>query len=172
LTPDVTTTIEPRRSPVTGIAVAGAVVVILAVVTVVMVAALTRDGPADEFERAAEQFHSRYEPLAKQLATNMDRATNAPMNAGLLAAQQDAEALGDLFVAYGEALAAIDFPTEAEQAATQLADAVEAGRNLMVNAAGYFFKRPMASILDELQPRIEAVIAEREVALREALGSP
>ncbi|WFE20917.1 hypothetical protein O7621_24095 [Solwaraspora sp. WMMD937] len=80
----------------------------------VVVVALTRGGgPTAEFEQAAEQFHSRYEPLA---------------------------------------------------------DAVEAGRVLMVNPAGFFSKGPMESILDDLRPRTEAVTAEREQALRQALG--
>jgi len=143
----------------------------LAVVTVVVVAALTRGGgPADEFEQAAERFHSQYEPLARQLAANVDRAGDGLLDAVLLTAQQDARALADLFVTYGEALAAIEFPAEAEQAATQLANAVTAGRVLMVNAAGFFSKGPMESALDELQPQTEAIIAEREQALRQALG--
>jgi len=165
-----TTTDERRRSPVAGFAVAGAVIAVLAVAAVVVVVLARGGGPADEFEQAAEQFHSRYEPLAGQLATNVDRAGDGLMDAGLLTAQQDARALADLFVTYGEALAAIEFPAEAEQAATQLANAVEAGRVLMVNAAGFFSKGPMVSILDDLQPRTEAVIAEREQALRQALG--
>lgn len=161
----------PRRSPLTGLAVAGAVVVMLAVVTVVLVVAVTRGGgPAGEFEQAAEQFHSRYEPLSRQLATNLDRAGAGMFDPGLATAQQDARALADLFDEYGTALAAIEFPADAEQAATQLANAVEAGKVLMVNAAGFYAKGPMASILDELQPQTEATITEREQALREALG--
>lgn len=166
-----TITSERRRSPILVLGVAGAVVVMLAVVTVVMVAALTRGGgPADEFEQAAEQFHSQYEPLAQQLDTNLDRAGGGLMDAGLLTAQQDARALGDLFDIYGEALAAIEFPAEAEQAATQLANAIEAGKVLMVNAAAFFSKGPMESTLDDLQPKTEALLAEREEALRQALG--
>ncbi|WP_326552896.1 hypothetical protein [Micromonospora sp. NBC_01813] len=167
-----TITSERRRSPILVLGVAGAVVVMLAVVTVVIVAALTRGGgPADEFEQAAEQFNSQYEPLARQLDSNMDRAGGGLMDAGLLTAQQDARALGDLFDTYGEALAAIEFPAEAEQAATQLANAIEAGKILMVNAAQFFAKGPMQSTLDNLQPETEDLIAEREEALRQALGS-
>ncbi|MFY1637617.1 hypothetical protein ACN27F_30825 [Solwaraspora sp. WMMB335] len=165
-----TTMDERRRSPVAVIAVAGALVVVLAVAAVVVVSLLTRGGPADEFDEAAERFHSQYEPLAEQLAANLNRAGDGLLDPGLSAAQQDARALADLFVAYGEALAAIEFPAEAEQAATQLANAIEAGRILMVNAAGFFSKAPLESTLDELQPRTEAVIAEREQALRQALG--
>ncbi|MFY1699307.1 hypothetical protein [Solwaraspora sp. WMMA2101] len=155
----------------TALLVAGAVVVILAVVTVVLVVAVTRGGgPADEFEQAAERFHSRYEPLARQLETNLDRAGAGMFDPGLATAQQDARALADLFDEYGTALAAIEFPADAEQAATQLTNAVEAGKILWVNAAGFFDKGPMESILDELQPQTEATIADREEALRQALG--
>ncbi|WFE29308.1 hypothetical protein O7623_09000 [Solwaraspora sp. WMMD791] len=162
---------ERRRSPMTGLAVAGAVIVILAVVTAVLVVAVTRSGgPVDEFEQAAEQFHSRYEPLARQLETNLDRAGAGMFDPGLATAQQDARALADLFDEYGTALAGIEFPADAEPAATQLANAVEAGKVLWVNAAGFFDKGPMESLIDELRPQTEAAIAEREESLRQALS--
>ena len=54
--------------------------------------------------------------------------------------------------------------------ADKLTKATEAGKILMVNAAGFFTKDQMQATLDQYRPQLEKSIREDETALRAALN--
>jgi hypothetical protein len=120
-------------------------------------------------ERAAKVFHDQYGPLPTRIGASLRQAGGGFGDRKFLEAQQDARQLGDAFDTYGKTLKAIQFPERAKTAADNLTKATEAGKVVMVNAAGFFSKDQMQATLDQYRPQVEAAIDKEEKALRAAL---
>lgn len=143
--------------------------VLIAAVAIVALVARGGSGPSGQFERAAKSFHDQYGPVSTQVSASLRQAGGGIGDSRFLEAQQAARQLSDAFDTYGKALKAIAFPERAKTAADDLTKATEAGKILMVNAAGFFSKDQMQATLDQYRPQVEKSIREDETALRAAL---
>lgn len=150
-------------------AVAGALLIVVAFVTVVLVVA--RDGgPAGEFAEASDAFHSRLDQLSSSMEGHLSLAREGFGDPEFRKATTDAKALADLYDGYNKDVQAIEVPDAAESARAALLRATEAGRILMVNAAGFFSKSAMKTALDRLWPQVKTALTRAEDDLRAALS--
>jgi hypothetical protein len=150
------------------VAVAVAVAVVAGVIAVVF--AVTGDGPAAEFEAAAGTFKNTYDEKSKSLRAKLANAGNRPLDPVLQTAQDDARALAEAYTTYGRTVADLELPAAAQPGKDELLRATAAGTVLMTNAAGFFSKGPMESVLDELWPQVTNKLLAAEAALRKALA--
>ncbi|MFG1605205.1 hypothetical protein [Actinoplanes sp. NPDC049265] len=154
------------------IGLVAAVALVLVAVAVAVPIIRGRNGPAGQFERAAQTFHDAYDRTARslndKLATSSGGGFGDPSRAAVMV---EAEKLADVFDAYTRALRAISFPAEATTAANQLIKVTDFGHTLMTNFANGFGVGTANTMLAEFGPKMEAALADAEKDLRTGLAA-
>jgi hypothetical protein len=151
------------------IASAGAGVVFMLAIVALLVFVPDRSGPADEFDDAAETFHSRFDGLHTRLISDVQAANSGMMDPSLAPVKSGANEIENVLETYANAVSAIVVPSTAVEARDRLIRVTQAARLMMTGVAASFSKGQVQVLLNGTWPSVVSALTETETALRAAL---